>query len=174
MAARGAPVPDVVELIRAEHARISKLIEKLDSAPMAAGPAGPGSGPGLAWAALAGFLRFHVDAAAEIAYPALASTGPDTGLAIRKASEADADIRAVMEEARLSRPGSRTWHMAVEAACSTAKDHITCVESGPLACYQHHTALGARCNLGRRWVAFMTAQVLDAAAPGTLTIPQPS
>jgi hypothetical protein len=162
-APRDAPAPDIVELILAEHARISKLIENLDSALVDAGPASPESR--LAWAALAGFLRFHVDAAAEIAYQALASAGPDAALAIRKASEADADIRAATEEACLSRPGSRAWHMAVEAACSAAKTHITCVESGLAARYQHHAAPGDRRTLGRQWVAFMTAQILDAAAP---------
>ena len=152
---------DIVELILAEHVRISKLIENLDST---LADAGPGSGPYPAWATLAGFLRFHVDAAWEIAYQALASGGPDTALAIRKASEVDADIREMLEEARLSRPGSRTWYMAVQAACSAAKSHMTCVESAPLRRLQLHTPPAVRRALGRQWVAFMTDRTLDAAA----------
>lgn len=164
LAGRRPPVPDIVELILAEHVRISELIESLDSVLADAGPASRGAGPCPAWAALARFLRFHVEAAGEIAYPALASDEHGVALAIKKASEADADIREVLEEARLSRPGSRAWHMAVQAACSEAKNHITCVESGPLRRLQFHAAPSARRALGRQWVVFMTAQVLDASA----------
>ena len=164
LAGRRPPVPDIVELILAEHVRISKLIENLDSALADAGPASRGCGSYPAWATLAGFLRFHVDAAGEIAYQALASCGPDAALAIRNASEVDAEIREVLEEARLTRPGSRTWHMAVQAACSAAKNHITCVESGPLDRFRLHAAPAVRCTLGRQWAAFMTDQILDASA----------
>ena len=158
------PTPDIMELILAEHVRILKLIESLDSALLDAGPAGPGSDSALAWAALARFLRFHVDAAKEIAYQTLADAVPDAAMAIIQASETDADIRAAVQEAQLCGPGSLAWHMAVQASCSAAKSHIARLESGPLAHYQHHTAPKVRHILGRQWVAFMAARALDASA----------
>lgn len=151
---------DIVELIHAEHVRISELVEKLDDA-LAAWTAGPGSDPGPIWAALAGLLPLHLDAAEEVAYHALASTDPDAALAMTRASEANADICEAVKEARLFPAGSRAWYLAVRAACSAAKIHISCVESGPLPQYQLHTAPAARRALGRQWVLFMTAQVLD-------------
>lgn len=90
--------------------------------------------------------------------------GPGAAAAIRQASEADADIRAAVEEARLARPGSLSWRMAVEAASSAAKRHIVLLESGPLPRYRDHAAPRARRVLGRQWVAFMTDLVLDAVA----------
>lgn len=158
------PAPDITELIRGEHTRIRKFIAELDNALLDADPAAPESEPAITWAALARFLSCHVDAAREISYRALAEAAPGTATAIAQAAEDDADIRAALEEARLSRPGSPAWHMAVEAACTAAKSHITRLESGPLPHYRHHAAPGARRALGRQWVAFMSARALDASA----------
>lgn len=159
---RETPAPDITELILGEHVRIRKLIEELDRALLTDSPAGPGSEPALAWAVLARFLSFHVDAAREISYRALARAVPDAAVAVTHASEADADIRAAIEEARISEPGSPVWCMAVEAASSAARKHIARLESGPLPRYRRCAAPGARHVLGRQWVAFMTARALDA------------
>lgn len=164
-AAPGEPLaPDIVELILGEHIRIRKLIADLDSALLDDGPAFTASESALAWAALARFLEFHVDAAEEISYRALAKTVPGAATAIVQAAAADADIRAAVQETRLSRPGSRPWRMAVEAASRAAKAHIACLESGPFAGYRQHAAPGARRVLGRQWEAFMADRVLDASA----------
>jgi anti-anti-sigma regulatory factor len=160
---RGVP-PDIAELILAEHVRIGKLLTELDSALAAADPADPGAEAVLAWETLAGFLLFHLDAAEEVAYQALASAGPETALDIMRAAGADADIREAVEETRLSRPGSRTWQLAVQAACTEATTHIACVESGPLRRFCLQTGPADRRALGRQWVAFMTARALDASA----------
>ena len=159
-----APTPDIMELILGEHTRISRLIGELDAALLDPGPVAPGSEPELAWAALARFLIFHLDAAEEVTYRALAMAGPGAAAAVRQASEADADIRAAVEEARLSPAGSLPWHMAVEAASRAARRHIVLLESGPLPHYRNHAAPGARRVLGRQWEAFMTDLVLDASA----------
>lgn len=158
------PTPDIMELILGEHIRISGLIEKLDAALLDPGPVAPGSEPALAWAALARFLSFHLDAAEEVTYRALAVAAPGATTAIRQVSEADADIRAAVGEAQLSRPGSLSWRMAVEAASRAARRHIVLLESGPLCRYRNHAAPGARRVLGRQWEAFMTDLVLDASA----------
>jgi hypothetical protein len=160
------PAPDLMELISAEHVRIRKLIGELDGALLDAVPAGPRAGPGpeSAWAALAGFLRFHVAAAGEIAYRPLAGTAPGAAAAIVHAAEADADIRAAVGEAQLSRPGSLAWHMAVQAACRAARSHIACVESDPLPRFRHRAAPRVRRALGRQWVAFMAARAMDESA----------
>ena len=154
-------MPDMAELIRADHLRISKVIGQLDIALAEPWPADTRPEADLMWDMLAGFLRSHVDAAQEIAYLVLAGADPDTALAIGQASEAGADVYEATEEARLSRAGSRTWRMAVQTACRAAQTHIACVESGPLIRYQHHTAPAARRAMGRQWVFFMTARVLD-------------
>ena len=163
-AASGEPsAPDIMELVLAEHIRIGQLIAELDRALEDGDPAVPGSGPALAWAALARFLEFHLDAAGEITYRALAGGAPGATMAIARAAQADADVRAAVGEARLARPGSRSWLLAVEAASSAAKRHITCLESGPLPRYRHLAAPGARRVLGRQWAAFMTSRALDAS-----------
>jgi hypothetical protein len=152
---------DMAELIQADHVRIGKVLGQLDSALAEPRPAGMQSQAGLVWGVLADYLQLHIAAAEEIAYLALASADPDGARAITEASEANADICEAVAEARLSRPGSQTWHMAVQAACRAARTHITCVESGPLIRYRRHTAPAARRAMGRQWVFFMTARVLD-------------
>ena len=139
---------DIVELMHAEHVRIGELIGKLDDALTAAWPAGTGSDPGPVWAALASFLPLYLDAAEEIVYQALAGAAPDAALAITRASEASADTREAVKEALLFPAGSRAWDMAVRAACSAVKIHISCMESGPLTRYQRHAAPAARNALG--------------------------
>jgi hypothetical protein len=163
-AAGNRSAPDVVELILAEHARISEFIEKLGSALADTGPAVPRSELDLAWAPLAAFLQLHLDAAEEIAYQAWASVEPGATSAIMQEVAVDSDIRDAVQEARLSLPGSRSWHMAVEAACNAARSHIANLESAPLVRFQTHIAPKARHDLGGRWVAFMTARALDAAS----------
>jgi hypothetical protein len=156
-------VTDIVELIHAEHVRIGKLVGKLDRALAEPCLADTGSEAALIWAALARFLRLHVDAAEEIAYQPLANAGHDAVLAIVQASGANAEICEAVEEAGLSVPGSRTWHMAVQAACRAAQTHIACMESGPLTRYQLDAVPAIRQALGRQWVYFVTARVLDAS-----------
>jgi hypothetical protein len=156
-------MPDIMELILAEHVRIRKLIEGPGSAPLDSGLAGPGPESASAWAALARFLRFHADAAKEIAYQALTGAAPDAAMAVMQASQTDAKVRAAVEEAQLSTPGSLAWYMAVRALCSAAKSHIACLESGPLPHYRHHAAPKVRHVPGRQWVDFMAAQALDAS-----------
>lgn len=156
---------DLAELIQTDHARISRMIGQLTSAIAQPNPAKAAPEAGPMWALLAGFLRLHIAAAGEVAYLALASTCPEADLAITQASEADADICEAMAEARLQHTGSRVWTMAVQAACRGTRAHITCVESGPLLQYQRQTAPAIRRAMGRQWVIFVTARVLDGDAP---------
>jgi len=155
-------MPDIVELILAEHARISDLIEQLGSAMRHTGRAAPRSEPGRAWAPLAAFLQFHIDAAEEIAYQAWASAEPGATSAIMQEVAIGADIREAVQEARLSLTGSRSWYLAVQAACRAAESHIANLECAPLTRFQVHIAPMARRDLGRQWVAFKAARALDA------------
>jgi hypothetical protein len=70
-------VTDMADLIRADHARVSKVIEQLDGALAGPQPAAGRPETGLMWETLAGFLQLHVAAAEEIAYLALAGAAPD-------------------------------------------------------------------------------------------------
>jgi hypothetical protein len=99
----------------------------------------------------------------KIVYQKLAGASPGAAPPIMQASEANADICEAVEEAGLSVPGSRTWHMAVQTACRAAQTHMFCMESGPLTRYQLHALPAIRQALGRQWVSFVTARVLDAS-----------
>lgn len=150
---------DLTELILADHVRISQVIGQFNDALGVPCQAGPEAS--LTWDVLAGLLWLHAAAAEEIAYPALRSAGPGVALAVAQASEANADLREAIAEARLSRAGSRTWHMAVQSACHAARAHIACEESDLLVRYRRHAASVARRAAGRQWVSFMTARTLD-------------
>lgn len=154
---------DIVELILAEHARICWLVEELDKALTEPGRRSPGPDPLRTWAALADVLESHIDAAGEICYGALTTAEPGAAPAIGQASDADADIREAIREARLSRPGSQTWRMAVSAARTAALNHVSSLDPDSLDRFRQRTALPARRALGRQWVAFMAARALDAS-----------
>jgi hypothetical protein len=156
---------DLAELIQADHVRISTVIGQFNDALAEPCPAGPAPEASLIWNVLAGFLWLHVAAAEEIAYLALTSADPGAALAVAQVSQVNADLREAMAEARLSRAGSRTWHMAVQAACRAAQAHIDCEESGLLVRYRRHAAPAIRHAAGRQWIFFMTARVLDACVP---------
>jgi hypothetical protein len=96
---------DLAELILADHVRISQVIGQFNDALGVPCQAGPEAS--LTWDVLAGLLWLHAAAAEEIAYPALRSADPGVALAVAQASEANADLREAIAEARLSRPG--TW-----------------------------------------------------------------
>jgi hypothetical protein len=156
---------DLAALIQAEHVRISAMIGQFDDTLAVPRVVGAGREAGPVWDALAGFLWLHVVAAEEIAYLALTSADPGAAVAVAQASEANADIREAMAEARLFRAGSRPWHMAVQAACRAAQAHIACEESDLLVRYRRHAVPEVRRAAGRQWVCFTTARVLDGDVP---------
>lgn len=160
-------MPDIAELIVAEHLRIRRLSAELDSLLAAADPAGQATGAELAWARLAHFLELHLDAAEEISDRVLAMADHGTGLDLRLARESNADIREAVAESRLMPPGSRPWRMAVQAAQTAALNHVCTVESGPLARFRLHAAPSARAALGDQWVIYMAARILDSSGPAS-------
>jgi|GraSoiStandDraft_48_1057284.scaffolds.fasta_scaffold136914_2 hypothetical protein len=152
-------MPDIVELILADHMRIRELLGGLGDM---AGDGEPGDDRlAKEWEVLAGLLEVHLDAAEEIAYPALFS-GPAHGARPMAQVVADhADVREAMDEARLHPAGSPLWWLAIRAARAAAISHIDAVESGPLARFRWETSPREREILGRQWVGFVTARASD-------------
>ena len=154
-------MPDIVDLIMADHVRIRELFRELCDAAVSAIKAGP-ERVGTTWAALDALLQMHMDAAEEIAYPVLTSgTIREPGRAAELAAD-HLDIREALDEARIHPAGSALWWLAVRAALTAAISHVDAVESGPLSAYRREASPRAREALGAQWVAFVTARTRDA------------
>lgn len=144
-------MPDIVDLILADHARIRRLFAELDRAGREE-EALPGLGA--VWADLAGLLEAHAAATREICFLTLASDAVD--------DSGSADLDDVIEavaEARLQPAGSRLWWRAVRAAraAETAHDDTEPV----LDALRRQLTREQREVLGRQWEAFVAARASD-------------
>jgi hypothetical protein len=146
-------MPDIVDLVAVDHARIRGLFAELEDARQAAA-----ARLGAVWAELAGLLEAHVAAAREICFLTLLGDAvPD-----EIAPDLD-DIAETVAEARLQQVGSTAWWRAVDAARAAATAHIDAMTSGPLPEIRHRVPPGRREVLGGQWQEFLTARALDEA-----------
>jgi len=148
---------DIVELILADHGRIRMLLAAVETAlAQADGTDSRAELPGR-WETLAALLGVHADAAEEIGFPAL--FGRAATLERDNARATDDDIREAVGETRLHPVSSRSWQLAVLAACAAARDHVHDLESGALARFGRDAPRPTRDVLGRQWTAFVAASM---------------
>jgi hypothetical protein len=157
---------DIVALILADQARIRCLFEELESS------GDDESRLRAVWAELAGCLRVHLDAAAEVVYLPLLDGVSDRAEGRRDLAAEDFEIKEAMAEACLQRPGSRLWWLAVRAAQTAAGRRMSTLESRllPRFCRQApgrgRQAPGRdRQELGRQWTQCTTALARDQQTP---------
>jgi Hemerythrin HHE cation binding domain len=144
---------DIVELILADHARIRRLIAEVQTALGQVDDTDGGAGLPGRWETLAALLEVHSDAVEEIGFPVL--FGRAATVAWDNARAIDDDIREAVSETRLYPAGSRSWRLAVLAACAAVTDHIDDLESGALARFGRDASAQTREALGRQWVDFV-------------------
>lgn len=151
---------DVVQLILANHARIRRLLDTVNSAARY----DPTRARLLAevWDRAADLLSLDCDAEEEICYPALFGV---TGLAaeIGDGMADHEDIRMAIDETRIQETGSSPWWRAVTATAHISDRHFTWEQRSVLPEVRRHTSPSQRRTLGRQWAAFATARSLDAA-----------
>jgi hypothetical protein len=140
---------DLVELVRGDHARISRLFKELEGA--AENPARLAE----LWTELAEVLLAHVGAYEEICQLPLRRAVPDGAASMQDIDAQNHDICEAVAEARLQSAGSVQWWLAVRAAQSAAELHIGAVEAGSLPGYARLTPESTRQELGRHWKRYM-------------------
>lgn len=152
-------MPDIVELILGDHARIRELLAEVETA--LAHPDGTDARAELPgrWEKLAALLEAHADAAEEIGYPAV--FGHAATVARDNARATDNDIREAVGETRLHPAGSLPWQLAVLAGCTAAMDHIHNLESA-LVLFRREASMPVREAMGRQWMTYMTASLADS------------
>lgn len=149
---------DIVDLIRADHARIRGLLTGLEDA-CRASPAEFRR----AWEELAGLLEAHISAAEEIGYLPILACAANAPMRYTELTADHDDIREAVAEARLSPVGSRSWWLAVHAARTTAVRHIDALEATLLGQFLQHAPPQTRQVLAGQWQAFTAALALDAS-----------
>jgi hemerythrin HHE cation binding domain-containing protein len=150
-------MPDIVDLIRAEHGRIRDLFARLCE-----GAAQDADNPARTWAEVSDLLETHLDAAAEIGYPP-ALTAVMGIQQFRAQMAADhGDIREAIREARLYPVATDTWWLAVHGVRTAAMRHIAVNETTLLDRLRYDMPRAARNALAEQWQALIAAQALDA------------
>ena len=144
---------DIVEMLLADHALIRRLIAEVETALEQPDDADSRAELPGRWEMLAALLDMHADVVEEIGFPALFRRAAT--VARDNARATHGDLRESVREARLYPAGSRSWRLAVLAACAAAVEHIDDLESGALARFQRDAPMPVREALGQQWVAFV-------------------
>jgi len=138
----------------------------------------PGTGPTPAAAVAAGAAVAAAVAAgaaagsgAAVAAGAAAGSGAAAGEQLPYAAAAHGAIRVAVAEARLQPAGSGPWWQAVRTALSIWAEQLAHVERAVLPGVGRGTDGAQRHELGRRWLTFRAARLLDLSPPGASDAP---
>lgn len=163
------PVADVAELIMADHRRIRRMRGVFDDAIRGAA-SGSAWVPGHVWERLAELLEVHISAEEEICYLPMSRSRPHPA-EWRQAAVADHDeIREAIGEAALQPAGSALWWAAVRSALAISANQLDREERDVLSGWLPRLTMSQRHELGRQWLAFVSAwrlQVIEGKRSGT-------
>lgn len=154
---RGGSPADVVELIMADHRRILRLREALDDTVRRGAAPGPAWMLGHVWERFAELLEAHTRVEEEICYLPMSESSPDPAQWRRAAVADHDDIREVIAEAALQPAGSALWWGAASAVLAINADHLDREEQYILAGWLPLLTMRRRYELGRQWLAFVSA-----------------
>lgn len=158
-------MPDIIDLIMAEHRRIGRLVDALSDATRSRG------GPSAAclvelWGRLTELLDVHGEAEQEIWYPVLWHGGAGERAQAEEAVADLADIHEAACEAALCPVGTVVWSRAASAVLRLTRDHISREERSTLVALARCACPELRDRLARQWAAFVVARVRDARTEG--------
>jgi Hemerythrin HHE cation binding domain len=148
---------DIIELILADHRRISRLCTVLsDTARYDDGP-GPDWMPGHVWQRLADLLVAHTQAEEETCYLPLFGMGAQATERMRDSIADHDDIREIIAKAAVQPVGSAAWWRTVRTVMAVSAEHLEREERDVLPGCLPGLSMSRRKELGRQWCAFMAA-----------------
>lgn len=152
---------DIIELIADDHRRIRLLREALNAA--AGQDDDPASGDTLAsaWDSLAGLIELHLCGQDEIGLRPASGIEPGTGEQMRAVADVHDGIREAVADARLQPAGSGPWWQSVKAALSIWTEQLDHQQQAVLPGFGRGPDSAQRDRLGRRWLAFRAAMLLE-------------
>ena len=158
LAGPAGPGADVIVLLRASRLEIARWQAQLGELLRHV----PAADPDLAatWDTVAALIDLHMRAEEEICGPALCRAAPRGALA-RQIRDVHADIREVIAETCLQRPGSPRWQGLAATALSAWDRHCDEEEHGPAAAWLRRADPEQRQLLARQWRPFREARIRD-------------
>jgi hypothetical protein len=147
-------LPELGQVVLAEHARILRLFTALEDLRAGSGQAVLGR----AWGRLADLLEVHADAEEEIYYEVVYGQGSHIAAIVDNAIADHDDIRAAVAEANLAEAGSECWWRAVAGAHRACAEHFASEEQQLLALICAHLTPEAGRLLARQWATFTATQ----------------
>jgi len=183
----GGGMADIIELILDDHRRIRLLRDELHAAAGQEDEPAAGDALASAWDSLAGLIELHLSGQGEIGLrlvPGIGAgtragsgpgagpgSGPGAGEQMPHAAAAHDAIRVAAAEARSQPAGSGPWWQAVRTALSIWAEQLDHVERAVLPGFGRRTDGAQRDQLGRRWLTFRAARLLDLSPPAALDAP---
>lgn len=150
---------DITDLIAAGQLHIMRWQARLGQ--LRAGGAGPGPALAATWDTLASLIDLQMHAEDEICGPAICGSGPDGRALTWTIRDAHEDIREIIGEANLQRPGSPLWWRTATTALAAWTQQVHREVYGPLADYRRRADPALRRRLSFQWRAFTEAQIRD-------------
>ena len=118
------------------------------------------------WDTLARLIELHLSAEQEICWLPMCGTSPPGRQQLAAAAAAAADITAAIGEARLQPAGAPCWRLAVNDALAACAAQFRQEEDHILPRFARLADRPAREHLGRQWLAYTQAWLLDQAPAG--------
>lgn len=156
-------LPDIVELIMADHRRIRRLCDAVYDIARHVGQPGPDWILRHVWQRLADVLVAHTRAEEETCYASVSSAGRQAAGPLRDSIAEHDAIRAMIDEVSLHPVGSAPWWHAVRTVIAVSAEHHEREERDVLPGCVLGLGMNQRRELGRQWCAFMAAWRRDAA-----------
>lgn len=151
---------DIADLIRASRRHIARWRAWFGELRHRTDPAA-GRDLAVTWDTVAAQIDLHMRAEEEICGPTVYRAAPHGAALTRQIRDTHADIRELIAEASLQRPGSPQWQDLVSAALSAWDRHCDEEEHGPEAEWLRRADPALRRQLARQWRAFREACVRD-------------
>lgn len=148
---------DIIDLILAQHRRIRRLADVLETAGRRDDADASHHVAGLVWRRLAELLDVYTEVEREICFLPLFGASRDSDGQWLEAIADQEDIRAAIQEAALQPADSPAWWRAVSAAARFTRSHLDTVEKRVLAGFARDASPELRRTLGEQWVRFTAA-----------------
>lgn len=152
---------DIIELVRADHQRIRRLMGALDNAARYGELGGAEWVVARTWHRLAGLLDVHTAAEEEIWYPAVSRLGLPAAAGLQEVIADHDGLRVALQQVRSHDIASPPWWSAVAALLRACSGHLDRQEPRALNDLSGHIAPAVRITLGDQWDSFVATRARD-------------
>jgi hypothetical protein len=152
---------DIIDLIGADHLHIMRWAARLGELSRQGDGHVSRSALVTTWKTLATLIDLHMSADEEVCGPAVFGSDPQGPALARQIEDAHEDIREIIRETNLQRPGSLPWWHLVKTTLAAWAVQLDEEAHGPMADRRRRADPALRAQLADQWRAFADALIRD-------------